>query len=82
MNIFPCNKYFCKCVEYLNFANKKHLSIYKHCFITSNNNLKYKKITCNTNNINNGFYSHLLYDTKFKENKLKQIHNTYNLCDN
>ena len=50
MNIFPCNKYFCKCVEYLNFANKKHINIYKHCYITSNNNLKYnKKLTYNTN---------------------------------
>ena len=61
MNIFPCNKYFCKCVEYLNFANKKHMNIYKHCLITSNNNLKYK-VTHNTNI--HGLHSFLLYDTK------------------
>ena len=65
MNIFPCNKYFCKCVEYLNFANKKHMNIYKHCYITSNNNLKYK-VTHNTNI--NGFHSSLLYDANKQKN--------------
>lgn len=55
MNIFPCNKYFCKCVEYLNFANKKHMNIYKHCLITSNNNLKYNnKLIYNTNDGHRG----------------------------
>ena len=38
----PCNRYFCKCVEYLNFSKSKDLNKYKHCFITANNNLKYK----------------------------------------
>ena len=65
MNIFPCNKYFCKCVEYLNFANKKHMNIYKHCLITSNNNLKYK-VTHSTNI--NGFHSSLLYDANKQKN--------------
>ena len=61
MNIFPCNKYFCKCVEYLNFANKKHLNIYKHCYITSNNNLKYNKKVSYTNN---GYHNKPLFNRK------------------
>lgn len=67
MNLYPCNKYFCKCIEYLNFANKKHISIYKHCYITSNNNLKYKKNTNNTNNINDGFHYGILSDQKIRQ---------------
>ena len=60
MNIFPCNKYFCKCVEYLNFANKKHMNIYKHCLITSNNNLKYNnKLMYNTND---GYHNQPLFN--------------------
>ena len=42
IRIMPCNRYFCKCVEYLNFSKSKDLNKYKHCFITANNNSKYE----------------------------------------
>lgn len=73
MNILPCNKYFCKCIEYLNFGNKKHLNLYKHCLITSNNNLKYK-LTYDTN-INNGFHGSIFHYTKHKKTDNKKTSN-------
>ena len=33
-NIFPCGRYFCVCVEYLNFKEKKDVQFYKNCMIT------------------------------------------------
>ncbi len=41
-NIFPCNKLFCKCVEYLDFGKKKDIVYYRHCYITAMNNKKYE----------------------------------------
>ena len=73
MNILPCNKYFCKCIEYLNFGNKKHLNLYKHCFITSNNNLKYK-LTYDTN-INNGFHGSIFHYTYILSHKKTEANN-------
>ena len=40
-NLIPCNKFFCVCIEYLDFGKKEHVSIYKHCMVTSMNNKKY-----------------------------------------
>ena len=34
-NIFPCNNYFCKCIEYLDFGRPKHRNYYKNCYITN-----------------------------------------------
>ena len=50
MDIFPCHKNYCLCVEYLNFRKEKDRNRYKHCYITSVNNAKYKdeKNTYNT----------------------------------
>ena len=33
-DIVPCSKYFCVCVEYLNFASKSDGERYKQCFNT------------------------------------------------
>jgi len=63
MNLYPCNKYFCKCIEYLNFGNIKHINIYKHCLITSNNNLKYK----NKVDTNNGYHDCTLFNDKIRQ---------------
>lgn len=41
-NIFPCNRVFCKCVEYLDFGKKKDIKYYHQCFITYMNNKKYE----------------------------------------
>ena len=35
LNIFPCNNYFCKCIEYLDFTNKEQLEYFKQCQITT-----------------------------------------------
>jgi len=35
--ILPCSKYFCICIEYLNFASKKDIRLYKQCYIGRNN---------------------------------------------
>ena len=41
IKIMPCNKFFCKCVEYLNFSKSKDLNKYKNCnFNIICNNLK------------------------------------------
>jgi hypothetical protein len=44
--INPCSKGFqnCLCINYLDFTNLDHYNRYKHCIITDENNLKYKKI--------------------------------------
>ena len=42
MDIFPCNNYFCKCIEYLDFTNKQQIEYFKHCQITHNNNSKFE----------------------------------------
>jgi hypothetical protein len=48
IRIMPCNNFFCKCVEYLNFSKSKDLNKYKNCYfnITRNNlkNLSNKQI--------------------------------------
>ena len=41
--VFPCGKFFCMCVEYLDFGKKEDEKRYKNCYITYENNLKYKK---------------------------------------
>ena len=43
IDIFPCNKHFCLCVEYLDFGIEKNRNRYKQCYITSGNNAKYKE---------------------------------------
>ena len=40
--IFPCNRHFCKCIEYLNFSNMKQLNYYKQCLTTKKNNDKFE----------------------------------------
>lgn len=42
IKIMPCNNFFCKCIEYLNFSKSKDLNKYKNCYfnITRNNNYK------------------------------------------
>ena len=42
-DIYPCSKYFCVCIEYLNFGNKKDINRYKHCYTTDERNKKYEK---------------------------------------
>jgi hypothetical protein len=42
INIVPCQRYVCLCIEYLNFGKSEHFNKYKHCFITNENNLKYE----------------------------------------
>ncbi len=32
-NIYPCRRYFCRCIEYLNFEKKKDVLYYKNCMI-------------------------------------------------
>ena len=48
IRIMPCNNFFCKCVEYLNFGKSKDLNKNKNCYfnITRNNlkNLSNKQI--------------------------------------
>lgn len=34
-NIMPCSKNVCLCIEYLNFGNIDHVTLYKHCMITN-----------------------------------------------
>ncbi len=34
-NIFPCGRYFCVCVEYLNFGKKIDVERYKQCMVTN-----------------------------------------------
>ena len=41
--VVPCGKFFCMCVEYLDFGNREDEKRYKNCYITYENNLKYKK---------------------------------------
>ncbi len=33
-DIVPCGKFFCICVEYLDFGNKKDVNKYRQCMIT------------------------------------------------
>ncbi len=33
-DIIPCGKFFCVCVEYLDFGNKVDVNRYKQCMIT------------------------------------------------
>jgi len=40
-NIFPCNRHFCKCVEYLDFSNSSNIRFYKNCMLTAERNAKY-----------------------------------------
>ena len=40
-NILPCNRYFCKCIEYLNFSKNKDIQFYKNCMLTAERNAKY-----------------------------------------
>ena len=41
IKIMPCNNFFCKCVEYLNFSKSKDLNKYKNCYFNiTRNNLK------------------------------------------
>jgi len=34
-NFYPCNAYFCKCIEYLNPGKKKDFKFYEHCYRTN-----------------------------------------------
>ena len=43
IDIFPCHKQFCLCVEYLDFGKAKDWNKYKQCYITSVNNAKYNR---------------------------------------
>jgi hypothetical protein len=36
--IFKCDRYFCLCIEYLDFSKKKDVSYYKQCMITAMKN--------------------------------------------
>ena len=49
VDIFPCNNYFCKCIEYLDFTNKQQIEYFKQCQITHNNNSKYERNNFNKN---------------------------------
>lgn len=40
-NIFPCNRHFCKCVEYLDFSKSSDIRFYKNCMLTAERNAKY-----------------------------------------
>ena len=41
IKIMPCNNFFCKCIEYLNFAKSKDLNKYINCYFNiTRNNLK------------------------------------------
>ena len=31
-NIYPCSRYFCKCIEYLNFSKQDNIKKYKTCY--------------------------------------------------
>ena len=31
-NIYPCSRYFCKCIEYLNFSKQENIKKYKTCY--------------------------------------------------
>tara|TARA_B100000745_G_C20073633_1_gene366594 strand:+ start:619 stop:852 length:234 start_codon:yes stop_codon:yes gene_type:complete len=42
-NIFPCNRYFCKCVEYLDFSKSSDIRFYKNCMLTAERNAKYSR---------------------------------------
>ena len=44
MNIKSCNKYFCLCINYLNFYNKTHLVYYNLCYNNNLHNIKYKNV--------------------------------------
>ena len=45
IKIVPCSKGFqnCLCINYLDFTKFDNYNRYKHCIITDENNLKYKK---------------------------------------
>ena len=40
--INPCSRYFCKCVEYLNFSQKKDIKTYNVCYHLSLKNKEYR----------------------------------------
>lgn len=40
-NVFPCNRHFCKCVEYLDFSKSSDIRFYKNCMLTAERNAKY-----------------------------------------
>ena len=42
-NILPCNRHFCKCVEYLNFTKESDIQFYKNCMLTAERNAKYSR---------------------------------------
>ena len=42
-NVFPCNRHFCKCIEYLDFSNSSNIRFYKNCMLTADRNAKYSK---------------------------------------
>ncbi len=44
IKIMPCNNFFCKCVEYLNFSKSKDLNKYKYCYFNITRNNYYKNI--------------------------------------
>ncbi len=37
-SIYPCSRYFCRCIEYLNFEKKKDVFYYKNCMINDSKN--------------------------------------------
>lgn len=56
-DIYPCSKYFCVCIEYLDFGNIKEVNQYKHCYLTDERNKKYEK--------NNKSYSFKEFDRNY-----------------
>ena len=34
-NLVPCSQRVCLCLEYLDFGNRDHVNLYKHCMITA-----------------------------------------------
>ena len=44
-NIYPCSRYFCKCIEYLDFTKQNNMKKYTTCYELALKNKEDKKMS-------------------------------------